>query len=78
MYKIEKKFNNLRYIVEQGIVEELDFSGVDNLFTHWRFKNNKEDLREIIGIKYLKNLKDLILFCVNWGIENEFCLDCQI
>ncbi len=75
---LQEKYSSLKYILKDGIVDELDFSKVDNRIIDWRFREEIQDLSEIDGIIYLKKMSKIKLFSLNWAIKHEFCLNCLI
>jgi Leucine-rich repeat (LRR) protein len=75
---LKKKFNNLEYYQENGYIQELDFSKVDNKILDWRYREIIQDHTEIHGIKHLKYLVKIIPFSLNWAIRNDFTMQCQV
>ncbi|MGV9171780.1 MAG: leucine-rich repeat domain-containing protein [Promethearchaeia archaeon] len=75
---LNKKFSNLRYTLEKGLISELDFSRVDNQIVGWRSRNQIQNLSELLGVQYLSDLKNLKLFPLNWTLQNEYSYKWQI
>ncbi len=78
LFFLEKKFQNLKYGLKEGLIKELDFSEINSPLINWRQKSDLLDLSEISGIRYLKDLNSLKLFSLKWTIQNEICCNCQL
>ena len=63
MSALTKKFYSVYFELENALVVKLDLADVEYEVRGWKadFKNNIEEISEIIGLKYLKYLKDLNL-----------------
>ena len=60
---LKKKFFNVYYKLEEGLISVLDLSDIEFEVRGWKseFNNSIESLDEIIGLRYLKSLKKLYL-----------------
>ena len=75
---LRKKFSNLEYKQENGCIIELDFSKVNNKILDWHYREMIQDHTEIHGIRYLKQLKRVIPFSIQWAIRNDYTMHCQV
>ena len=68
---LRSKFSNLELKFENGLVTELDFSKVDKKTIYWRDIDDFQNLNGMAEIKYLKNLKRIKLFPIEWILSHE-------
>jgi len=75
---LNKKFQNIIYEIENGLVVRIDFSKVDDHIIYWRKRDSFRDLSDIDGIGNLKNIIEIKFFPLKWVFNNEFTFETSI
>ncbi|MHA2399057.1 MAG: leucine-rich repeat domain-containing protein [Promethearchaeota archaeon] len=75
---LQKKFKNLRFIIEKGLVVELDFSKVEKQVINWKDRESLLNSSDIYGIAHLSNLKKISFFPMKWVLNNEYTYESSI
>ena len=75
---LQRKFKKLNYINEDQQLTVLDFSNSDEVITYWRYAEEIQDHSELNGIKYLKSLKNIKLFPLEWAFKHESYFKCLV
>lgn len=75
---LQRKFKKLNYRNEDQQLSLLDFSNSDEVITYWRYAEEIQDHSELNGIKYLKSLKNIKLFPLEWAFKHESYFKCLV
>ncbi len=75
---LTKKFQNINYEIENGLVVRIDFSKVDDHIIYWRTRDLFSDHSDIDGIGNLKDIKEIKFFPSKWIFNNEFTFETSI
>jgi len=75
---LNKKFKNIIYEIENGLIVRIDFSKVDDHIIYWRTRDLFSDHSDINGIGNLKYIKEIKFFPLKWIFNNEFTFETSI
>ncbi|MHA1915388.1 MAG: leucine-rich repeat domain-containing protein [Promethearchaeota archaeon] len=78
LFSLKKKFKNLRFKLDSGLIVELDFSKVGKQVISWKDRESLQNSSDITGIANLHNLKRLSFFPKNWVLNNEYTFESSI
>ena len=75
---LKNKFKNLNFIIDNGLIVELDFSKVEKQVISWKDRESLLNSSDIFGIANLKGLKEIRFFPIKWVLNNEYTYESSI